>query len=235
MISAIITGTTSGIGKCITEKLLTMNYSVHGISRTSNIFESNKNYFHYQIDLTESKKVKELIEGILKKDPDIKILVNNAGVGLYGLHEELNYSQLEYMMLTNLVAPVLITKLLLRRLKENKGYIINISSVTAKKNSPIASAYSATKAGLTHFGESLFDEVRKSGVKIINIHPDMTKTNLYRDANFMEDEDSQSYLLPETIANIIEFALNQKEGLSFTDITAQPQKHKIRKKNTTTT
>ena len=54
--------------------------------------------------------------------------------------------------------------------------IISISSVTAKSQLWV---YVATKAGLSHFLTSLFEEVRKSGVKITTIHPDITKSNFY--------------------------------------------------------
>ena len=53
---------------------------------------------------------------------------------------------------------MIITNLLLRDLKKNKGTIINISSITAEKTNPHGCAYGATKAGLTSFSHSLFEE-----------------------------------------------------------------------------
>lgn len=96
----------------------------------------------------------------------VKVLVNNAGAAYYGLHEELNPKKIQEMVRVNLEAPLILTQQLLRTLKKNGGYIINISSVTAKQPSPHGCAYAATKAGLASFSSSLFVEARKYGVKV---------------------------------------------------------------------
>ena len=105
------------------------------------------------------------------------------------------------MVRTNLELPLLLSNLLLRDLKKSKGYLLQISSVTALKNSPHGCAYGATKAGLTAFSRSLFDEARKYGVKVTVIHPDMTQTKLYRNADFTAAEDLQASLLPEDVGS----------------------------------
>ena len=58
----------------------------------------------------------------------------------------------------------------------------------------------------------------------------MTKTNLYRNTDFREGEEEASYLLPEDVAGAVEFILDQREGVVVTDITLQPQIHRIRRK-----
>ena len=125
---------------------------------------------------------------------------------------------------------MILTNLLLRDLKKNKGYIINISSVTASSSNPHGCAYGATKAGLSSFSRSLFDEARKYGVKVVTISPDMTKTNLYRNASFREGREAESYLLPEEVAGAVEYVLSQREGIVVSDITLKPQIHRIRRK-----
>lgn len=232
MKSAIVTGASSGIGLAICEEILKMGHKVYGLSRTKpEKFHENSNFFFIACDLRDSKLLRKEIEEIQKKDKQIHILINNAGFGLIGLHEELDYLRLGEIIQVNLTAPILITRLLLRQIKTNKGIIINISSVTAKKSSPLASAYSAAKAGLTQFSQSLFDEVRKSGVKVCTIHPDITKTNFYNDLSIKENSDSDSFLLPETIAEAVKIILTQKNSIAVTDITLQPQKHMIEKKS----
>ena len=164
----------------------------------------------------------------------VRILVNNAGVGYYGLHEELNPAKIKELVRTNLETPMILTQQLLRQFKKNAGIIINISSVTADESNPHGCAYGATKAGLASFSHSLFDETRKYGVKVVTISPDMTKTNLYRNADFQEGEESASYLLPEEIADAVEFVLGQREGLVVSDLKLKPQLHRIRRKQKVT-
>jgi len=115
-------------------------------------------------------------------------------------------------------------------LKKNHGYIINISSVTAKQSSPHGCAYAATKAGLSSFGKSLFEEARKYGVKVTTIHPDMTDTNLHRDADFTCGEEPESYLLPDEVAKAVAYVLDQREGMVVPEITLRPQLHRIARK-----
>ena len=67
----------------------------------------------------------------------MSLLVNNAGVGYYGLHEELNVAEdTERVVRTNLEVPMVLTNLLLQDLKKYSGTVINISSVTAQLSNP---------------------------------------------------------------------------------------------------
>ena len=136
----------------------------------------------------------------------------------------------QVMVRTNLEVPMVLTQLLLRQLKENQGMIINISSVTAHKSSPHGCAYAATKAGLSSFSQSLFDEARKYGVRVVSIHPDMTATRLYRNADFREDDKEDARLLPEDVAKAVTQVISFRDGINITELTIQPQKHRIRKK-----
>lgn len=230
MKAAIVTGASSGIGQEISKTLLSLGFKVYGIGRDfSKTNIKNDNFLPIACDVMNTNELCEKIEEIRKKET-VYILVNSAGVGYFGPHEELNPKKIHEMVATNLEAPLIITQLLLRDLKKNSGFIINISSITAKKSSTYGCAYGATKAGLTHFSNSLFDEARKYGVKVIAIHPDMTKSNFYRNANFKEGDIPESYINPEEIAKAVEMVLNQREGIVITDITLKPQKHMIKRK-----
>lgn len=244
--NVIITGASSGIGMKTACRLMDDGWCVYAIGRT---FESDKSE---ENDWTEEKKAEVsqknagkiikivcditdtgMLARVIKqvnKNHDIKLLINNAGTAYYGLHEELNAAKISRMVRTNLEAPMIICNLLLRDLKKNHGMIINISSVTAQKSNPHGCAYGATKAGLTSFSHSLFDEARKYGVRVINIEPDMTDTNLYRNADFMADDDEMARLTANDVAETVLFAVNQREGMVVSDITIKPQFHRIKKK-----
>ena len=228
MKKAIVTGASSGIGKAISKKLVDMGYFVYGIGRHFDEPEA-ENYHQITLDICNTASLTKTIKDI-NKSHDIQLLINNAGVGYYGLHEELSPDKLSEMVRTNLEAPMIISALLLRDLKKNRGTIINISSVTAEKTNPHGCAYGATKAGLTSFSHSLFDEARKYGLRVVNIEPDMTNTNLYRKASFCADEDMSAHIEPEEVAHAVEFALSSREGLVVSDITLKPQFHRLSKK-----
>lgn len=228
--AAIVTGASSGIGCAISRKLCEMGYEVFGLGRDFGKVQIVEEGFHPVVcDVLDTDTLCACIKQITSQH-QVRVLVNNAGVGYYGLHEELNPQKIKELVRTNLEVPMILTQQLLRHLKKNAGYVINISSVTANESNPHGCAYGATKAGLASFSHSLFDEVRKHGVKVMTIFPDMTKTNLYRNADFQEGEEIASYLLPEEVAAAVEFMLSQREGMVVSDLTLKPQIHRIKRK-----
>ena len=229
--AAIVTGASSGIGYAVSKKLGMLGYNVFGFGRDfgNTEWKAEDNVYPIVCDLLDTNKVCDCVKKITAQH-QVHILVNNAGVGYYGLHEELSPDKIKKLVRTNLEAPMILTQQLLRHLKSNAGYVINISSVTAGKSNPHGCAYGATKAGLTSFSHSLFDEARKYGVKVVTIFPDMTQTNLYRNADFKEGDESYSYLLPEDVAGAVEWILSQRDGVIVTDIALSPQIHRIKRK-----
>ncbi len=230
--TAIVTGASGGIGQAIAAMLGGMEYEVYGIGRNfeHGAGEEPGGRFHPVVcDVLDTAKLCGIVKEIAS-DGSVRLLVNNAGVAYYGLHEELNPKKISEMVRTNLEVPMILTQQLLRDLKKNKGCIVNIESVTARQSNPHGCAYGATKAGLLSFSHSLFDEARKYGVSVVSISPDMTKTALYRNADFTVGEEAESYLLPEEVAEAVAFALRQREGLVVSDITLRPQLHRIVKR-----
>lgn len=211
MTKALITGTTSGIGKEIKHKFENENIEV---------IECNRD----MCDLADVSAIENFIKSI--DVSDIDILVNNAGAAFYGLHENLAPGKISIMVDVNLKAPMILCNMLLPTLKKNNGTIINICSITADEINTHGAAYGATKAGLKSFTHSLFAEYRKHGVRCINIQPDMTKTNLYRNANFNVADDQQCYLEAAEVADACVYALKTK---GVNDITLRPQKHQIKR------
>ena len=113
-------------------------------------------------------------------------------------------------------------------MKAKEGRIINITSVEATRHAKYSALYTATKSGLRDFGLCLFEEVRKSGVKVTSINPDITQTPFFDALHFAPSDDEQTYLLPQTIAQSVLDVLHVKG--TITDMTIRPQKVGIAKK-----
>lgn len=228
---AILTGASKGIGLALAKRLVSLDYKVYGISRSfsgTDLFSDN--FIPIECDLQNTDELVKIIKNIEASEPEINLLVNNAGVGYFGPHEQIKIKDIQTMLRTNLEAPIILSQLLLRSLKKSKGSIISISSVTAKKISTHGCAYSASKAGLSHFFESLFEEVRKHGVKVTTIHPDITKSNFYDKLDFTYDEESDTVLYTEQIADAVEYVVIASGNLVVNDITLRPQKNRIKRK-----
>ena len=208
---AIVTGYSSGIGKAISDTLENSGYEIIKLKSRVDDFDSLE------------KEVKSIL-----KHNDINVLVNCAGVGVFKPHEEISLGKIKELIDVNLTAPIILSNLLLRSLKKTKGHIINIASIEATRHSKFSALYTATKSGLRDFGLALFEELRRSDVKVTTINPDLTKTNFFKDFNFEPSDTKDSFLLASDIAksvlDIITF-----NGV-ITDITIRPQRLEIKKK-----
>jgi len=229
MKKAVITGVSSGIGKAISHRLLDLGFEVIGISRNveKNIF-AHSNFRALNADLSSEKETIKVCEQL--KSEDIYILINCAGFGKFEPHEELNNKTITDMTFLNLTTPMLLTSVLLRGLKKNSGYLININSIEALRASKFAGVYSATKAGLKAFGDSLFEETRKSGLSVTNINPDMTDTQFYKDLRFDVSLKDDEKLLADDIADAVEHILKMRKGAVVSEYTIRSSSFGIRKK-----
>ena len=229
MKKAVVTGASSGIGKAITQRLLNLGYKVLGISRsiTQEDFDS-VNFQALRADLSDEKETLKLCETLKKEE--ITLLVNCAGFGRFAPHEELNATTITTMTFLNLTAPMLLTNAILRTLKKNDGYLININSIEALRASKFAGVYSATKAGLKAFGDALFEETRKSGVSITNINPDMTESNFYDDLRFDVSSKEDEKLFAQDIADAVQHILTMRKGAVVSEYTIRSLQFGITKK-----
>ncbi|MCK9371622.1 MAG: SDR family oxidoreductase [Sulfuricurvum sp.] len=228
MATAIVTGSSSGIGEAISRMFLGEGYHVIGISRRRGTIE-HPAFEHLACDLSNGGSIDAITQHLLKTK-ELAVLVNAAGFGRFEPHEELSPKTITEMIALNLTAPVLLTNLLLRHLKTTQGTIINITSIEATRSSKFSALYSATKSGLRAFGHSLFEEVRTSGVAVVTINPDMTDTPFFDPLRFGVGEDDDTKLLATDIAQAVQNLLTMRQGLSITDLTIRPQRFGIRKK-----
>ena len=208
----IITGTSSGIGKAIKEKL--KDYEIIEVCRRC----------ENSIDLNDIKAVEEF------KIKDVYAIINNAGVGYFGQFEDISTSKIQEMVNVNLLAPLILTKNHLKEIKKNKGFIINISSTSATQPARLGVVYSATKAAIRQFGISLFEEVRKEEVKVINVLPDLTLSNFHNNTFFKPSNEKLAHIKPEDIANIIYDIFNLPKNLVMQEVILKPQIFKLDKK-----
>lgn len=229
MNKAVVTGSSSGIGKAISNRLLALGWQVIGLSRNIDAQSvAQENYTHIQTDLSDAQSTLKALATL--KSQEIKLLVNCAGFGMFAPHEELSASSITQMVFLNLTSPLLLTNALLRSLKKNDGYLININSIEALRASKFAGVYTATKAGLKAFGDSLFEETRKSNLSITNINPDMTQSAFYENLRFDVSDKENEKLLASDIAEVVEHILKMRKGAVVSEYTLRSLNFGIKKK-----
>lgn len=226
--TAIVTGASSGIGFAIAGMLANEGYRVYGIGR---VFPEGSDFFEkrFSLDIRDTDILLEKISAVKNVD----LLVNAAGSAYYGLAEFNTPDQIKEMCRVDLEAPLILTAALLPKLKESKGMVINIASVTSTRINTHGAVYGALKAGLRSYGRSLYEEVRKTGVRVVTVCPDLTAgTKLYRNADFRPSEEDGCYLTPEDTAECVRDIINMRAGAVVTEVEVRPQFNRIEKKKT---
>jgi len=182
---ALITGTSSGIGKALAKLLLSENYLVFGYSRTNQI--ENKNFTFTKIDLSNMEEVQKLRFPNIDVASDLLLVNNAATIGsILPIHKKKNEEILrEYNL--NIISPTLLSRKFINNYANNK-LLINISSGAANKPIPSWSTYCATKSGLDMLTRVIHKE-KHENLKIFSIHPGVVNTNMQEeirksDANF---------------------------------------------------
>jgi 3-oxoacyl-[acyl-carrier protein] reductase len=207
---AIVTGSTKGIGRAIAEVLLKNGMKVCISSRNQSEVErvvSELNSIEEgeaigaACDVRDYEEVKSLIEFTASTLGGVDVLINNAGVGLFGKVEDISPEDFRAVIETNVNGVFYCCHEAIPQMKRRGGgYIINISSLAGTNAHPQMAAYNASKFGLNGFSEALMQEVRHDGIKVSYIMPG--SVNTYFGGDNPTDEKSWQ-LQPEDIAQVI--------------------------------
>ncbi|WP_314591128.1 SDR family NAD(P)-dependent oxidoreductase [Paenibacillus terrigena] len=220
----IITGSSRGIGKTLTEKLLSPNHHLFCISREVNnellsLAESNNvSMDYFDVDLKDVHKLDDLMNQIIQKiDASIIesiYLVNNAAVvkPVEFISQSEPNGIIDHMNI-NLIAPMLLTSSFIKYTKALKvdKRVMNISSGLSFNLKPMLSCYSTSKAGLETFVKSI--GVEQGDVKIMGVRPGATDTQMYEESVVTDERASEIKLAKTSYAaeRILTFLLDRFE------------------------
>ena len=178
----LITGVSSGFGYEMTKQLLEKGDVVIGTVRNKakveKLIEDYPVNFDCQIlDVTDFERIHTFIPEMFEKHGRIDVVVNNAGYGLFGAAEELDYVNIQKILDTNLTGPIMIIHDSLPYLrKQGGGRIIQLSSYGGQVAYAANSMYHATKFGIEGFCESVAQEVAKFNIGITIVEPGGART-----------------------------------------------------------
>lgn len=167
---ALITGVSSGIGRSFAVELSKLGFDIIGVARNEESMLKLKEELETEftaicLDLTKDKSIDLLYDKV--KDEEITVFINNAGCGLYGefksesLEDELNLINLNVIVMHKL------TKLFVNKMeKQEKGYILNVSSLAAFMPGPLMATYYASKAYVLSLSEAVAKELEVEDSKV---------------------------------------------------------------------
>lgn len=230
----LITGTALGIGKSTALHLIEKGHIVYGgdILIEENLYLNESGGFALEMDVTNQEHIDAAIKKIINEQGRIDVLVNNAGLGVYGAIEDVSMEDAIYQYDVNLFGVARATKAVLPHMREQKsGTIINISSVLGETYGPIAGWYLSTKHALEGWSDALRVELKEFDIDVVIVQPGAINTNFFNvTKSYIEKyekdspykhlygepvTDSESNVLsnqsdPIVIAKVIEKAMNAR-------------------------
>lgn len=189
-LSALITGGASGLGKEITLLLVKEGYEVHVWDINSKALQSlkdiNCDINIYQVDLSDPQQITHAKKLVLKNSPSgIGLVIANAGIG--AVNPGTSYSSAineKVMMINSLGAMNTLTAFLPEMIKNNSGHLVAISSLASLRGVPAGASYSASKAALNNFIESLALDLKRNNIHTTTILPGFIKTPMVEHSEF---------------------------------------------------
>jgi NAD(P)-dependent dehydrogenase (short-subunit alcohol dehydrogenase family) len=195
--SVLITGCSSGFGKQMVHRFLAAGWQVLATTRqpekliVDQSLARKLQILPYNVaSQTDRNSIIEHVNETLPSGLDC--LVNNAGYGLAGPLEALTEEQIRQQFEVNFFTPLLLTQGLLPKLRENRGKVINISSVLGFTGMPMQSLYTASKFALEGLSDSLYYELASHGVQVVLVEPGGFRTG------FAQGMDWASGTMPES-------------------------------------
>lgn len=207
---ALITGASRGIGLAIAQSLAERRCQVVITGRDqASLRKAAKqvraNVLAIACDVRDAREVEELFSQIKSRFGRLDILINNAGIA----HADLPVSKLPIaswkdVIGTNLTGMFLVTRAALPLMKRGAA-IVNNLSIAAKKVFPGSSAYNASKHGALGFTNTLREELRESGIRVIALLPGATDTEIWN--TLWPKAPRKKMMSPDTVAQAVVDAL----------------------------
>ncbi len=215
---AMVTGASSGLGRATAIALAQAGAAVGLIGRSeveldrvaAEITAIGRRVMTLPLDLADESQVVATIHRFLDGFDRVDILINAAGTDVPGSVEELTSGDWDRVLDVNLRAPFLLAKVVFPHMREaGHGTIVNVSSVAGKRGWANASAYCASKFGLTGLTQALAAEGKPHGIRACILYPGGMATNwgtwssAERQAEKREPESSTRALPPADVAALI--------------------------------
>ena len=225
--AALVTGASRGIGRAIASRLGRMGASVAICARNRAAVEQAAAALREQgmrslpivADVTRTDDIERMIEQVGSEFGEIEILVNNAGVGVFGPFYERSEADWDAVLGTNLKAVFLTSRMVApRMIRRGRGHIINISSLASKSAFPGGAVYCASKWGLMGLSACMAEDLRAHGIRVSVICPGSVATEFSSHAG----RDKRTLLQPEDVAHAVAMLVTQSEGSFISEVDVRP-------------
>ena len=224
---SLITGASRGIGLAIAHRLASLGASVTICGRDQNALAQSASSLEklrvgvcWQVaDVTSSSDITGLVAQTEVALGPITILVNNAGIGLFGPAHEKTEADWERVLNTNLKSVFLVSRAVVpSMIRKGKGDIINISSLAGKNTFAGGGIYCASKWGVMGLSGCMAEDLRDHGIRVSVICPGSVATEF----SSRGPRDPAKTLVAEDVAHAVETIVTQRPGSFLSEIHLRP-------------
>jgi 3-oxoacyl-[acyl-carrier protein] reductase len=204
--NVLITGGSSGIGRAIAKALVNAGSRVAITGRDERrLIEAAHalNALPFRADVSNESDVRRTYDEVLKAFGHLDVLVNNAGKGVFKPLIEMERSDFESVLATNMTGAMLMAREAAKHfISRKRGNIVNIGSTASHRGAPNGTAYYASKAGLRSMTECWRAELRQYNIRVFLINPSEVLTGFAAASGFRQ-KDNPTKLRPEEIAHAV--------------------------------
>lgn len=221
--TALITGGTSGIGKELAKLFANDQYNLVIVARdqaeldstAAELSQTGVQVITIAKDLSFKDQVFELCKEVKNRGIEIDTLVNNAGMGVYGLFKDNDIERELEIINLNINATVILTKHFVQQMaSRGDGKVLNLGSIAGKVPGPWQAVYHATKAFVLSFTTAVREEMKDSGITFTALMPGITDTDFFNKAGMNESRAIQD---PDVKADPADVAKDGYEALMAGD------------------
>lgn len=220
----VVTGGSSGIGKALALAALNRGAKVAVCARNKEKLKTvfadinTDNIIFHQADVSVEADCKAFMDFTLQQWGRIDILINNAGISMRALFEDVDVAVIKELMDVNFWGTVYCTKYALPSVKKHQGAIVGVSSIAGYRGLPGRTGYSASKFAMQGFLEALRTELLHTGTHVMWVSPGFTASNIRNVARSSDGSiqgetplDEGKLMTAEQCANIIMDGLEQRK------------------------
>jgi 3-oxoacyl-[acyl-carrier protein] reductase len=223
---AVVTGAGRGIGRAIAIELGKLGARVVLAARSRTELEDTARVIGSSAsviptDVRKKEDLQKLFEQAALALGPVDILVNAAGLGIFGPVTDFKDEDFETLIETNLRGIFFACRLVLPSMIERKrGHLVNVASIAGKVGSANRAVYCASKFGVVGFTESLAEEVRQHGIRVTVICPGSTDTRFSPKETSGKARDKM--LRPEDVAHAVRMIVTQEPNSFISEIIMRP-------------
>jgi len=224
---AIVTGSTSGIGAAFAKDLINAGATVYGLGRNQDaqtkLQEQLGDAYHPVIaDIRDRQSLDAWVTATFTDQHAPDILINNAGLGIFGGIDEISPDDWEMMINTNINGIFYLTRTVVpfMKRKSTHSHIINVASVAGLMGNPNISGYNATKFAVRGMSDALFKELRYDRIKVTCIYPGSISTQFFASEDGLNTHSNM--MTVEDISGTVMHILQTADNYLISEVVMRP-------------